>query len=123
MEKETTTFAYTYSAKQNEEINNILKKYTPVEGDKMEQLRRLDQSVTRKGNIISIILGVLSALLLGFGMCCSMLWTGYFAIGIVVGIIGLLGLAAAYPVYILVTKKERIRIAPQIIALSNELIK
>lgn len=123
MESEKNTFTYTYSAKQQEEIGNILKKYKPVEEDKMEQLRRLDQGVTRKGSVISIIFGVLSSLILGFGMCCTMLWTQYFAIGIVVGIVGLIGVAVTYPIYGLVTKRERERIAPQIIALSNELTK
>lgn len=123
MEKENPQFVYTYSAKQQDEISNILKKYTPLEENKMEQLRRLDQSVTRKGSVISIILGAISALVLGFGMCCSMLWTGYFVLGIVAGIIGLAGVILTYPVYSLVTKKEQERIAPQIIALSHELMK
>lgn len=125
MEKETTTFTYTYSAKQQEEIRGILKKYTPNEPgeDKMEQLRRLDQSVTRKGSAVSTILGILSSLLLGIGMCYSMLWSGYSVIGIAIGIVGLIGAALAYPVYSLVTKRERERVAPQIIALSNELMK
>lgn len=123
MENEKSMFTYTYSPRQQEEIQNILKKYTPVEENKMEQLRRLDQGVTRKGSVISVIFGVLSSLILGFGMCCSMLWTQHFVIGIVVGIVGLIGVAATYPIYNLVTKKERDRVAPQIIALSNELMK
>ena len=123
MESEKSTFTYTYSAKQQEEIGNILKKYKPVVEDKMEQLRRLDQSVTRKGRVISLSFGVLSSLILGFGMCCSMLWNEYFVIGIAVGIVGLAGVAVAYPIYGLVTKRERERVAPQIIALSNELTK
>lgn len=123
MESEKSTFTYTYSAKQQEEIGNILKKYKPVVEDKMEQLRRLDQSVTRKGRVISLSFGVLSSLILGFGMCCSMLWNEYFVIGIAVGMIGLVGVAVTYPIYGLVTKRERERVAPQIIALSNELTK
>lgn len=63
MESEKSTFTYTYSAKQQEEIGNILKKYKPVVEDKMEQLRRLDQSVTRKGRVISLSFGVLSSLI------------------------------------------------------------
>lgn len=45
------TFSYTYSAKQQEEIKKIREKYAPKEADKMEQLRRLDESVTRKGTV------------------------------------------------------------------------
>lgn len=50
MEKGKDTFTYTYSAKQQEEIRNIRKKYLPREEDKMEQLRRLDRDTTRKGD-------------------------------------------------------------------------
>ena len=41
---EDNSFNYTYSAKQQEEIKNIRKKYVAPEEDKMEQLRRLDRS-------------------------------------------------------------------------------
>ena len=123
MEKENATFTYTYSANQQEEIKSILKKYTPQEADKMEQLRRLDQSVTKRSRVIPAIVAVLSALVLGIGMCCSMLWTDYFVLGIVVGILGLAGLISTYPMYNLMVKKGRERIAPQIIALSDELMK
>ncbi len=123
MEKSERTFEYTYSSKQQDEINSILKKYKPKEADKMEQLRQLDQFATRKGSVISILFGGISSLILGVGMCCSMIWTTYFTIGIVIGVVGLAGVAAAFPLYNFITKKERERIAPQIIALSNELLK
>ena len=49
-------FSYTYSAKEQEEIRKIREKYVPKEADKMEQLRRLDTSVTQKGKIISLVM-------------------------------------------------------------------
>lgn len=72
MENQNQTFHYTYSARQQEEIQNIRKRYLPKEEDKMEQLRRLDQGTTKKGRILSITLGVIGCLLLGVGMCCTM---------------------------------------------------
>ena len=59
MEKEKDTFTYTYSAKQQEEIRNIRKKYLPREEEKMEQLRRLDRDTTRKGTVLSVLVGVI----------------------------------------------------------------
>lgn len=118
------TFSYTYSAKQQEEIKKIREKYAPKEADKMEQLRRLDESVTRKGTIISIIVGIIGALVLGVGMCCTMVWAdSLFAVGIVVGIVGIAAVSAAYPLFNYVTKKEREKIAPEIIRLTDELMK
>lgn len=123
-QKEKETFTYTYSAKQQDEVKKIREKYLPKEEDKMEQLRRLDQSVTQKGTMISIIVGVISTLLLGIGMCCTMVWGDkLFILGVIVGIIGIAGVSAAYPLYNYVTKKEREKIAPEIIRLTDELMK
>lgn len=92
MEGRQEIFEYTYSAKQQEEIQNIRKKYLPKEEDKMEQLRRLDQSATKKGTIVSIIVGIAGCLIMGTGMCCSMVWMGsLFIPGIIIGMIGILG--------------------------------
>ncbi len=117
------TFSYTYSARDTEEIKKIREKYVPKETDKLEQLRRLDQSVTRKGTIISLVIGIIGALVMGFGMSCCMVMTNLFVLGIITGIIGIAAVAAAYPIYNYVTKKEREKIAPEIIRLTDELIK
>ena len=71
---ENNSFEYTYSAERQQEIEAIRKKYLPKEEDKMEQLRRLDQSATQKGTMAAIVVGVISALVLGVGMCCCMVW-------------------------------------------------
>ncbi|MBQ8175417.1 MAG: hypothetical protein IJ035_00080 [Oscillospiraceae bacterium] len=121
--KNNETFSYTYSAAQQEEIKKIREKYVPKEADKMEQLRRLDASVTQKGTIISLACGIIGALILGTGMCCCLVWTDLFVLGIIVGIIGIAVVSAAYPIYIHITKKEREKIAPEIIRLTDELMK
>ena len=118
------TFSYTYSAKQQEEIKKIREKYAPKEPDKMELLRRLDESVTRKGTTISLIVGIIGALVMGFGMSCCMVWADkFFVLGIIVGIIGIALVCAAYPIYNFVVKKERAKIAPEILRLTDELMK
>lgn len=117
-------FSYTYSAKQQEEVKSIRDKYIPHEEDKMEQLRRLDAGVTRKGTVVSLIVGIISALVLGLGMsCCMVLGDTLFTVGIIVGIIGIAGVAMAYPLYSYLVKKEREKIAPEILRLTEELMK
>lgn len=124
MENKKEVFQYTYSAKRQEEIQNIRKKYLPEEEDKMERLRRLDRGTTKKGTIISIMVGVVGCLLLGVGMCCTMIWAQqWFIPGILIGIVGTVGIAAAYPLYARITKKERKKLAPQILKLTDELSK
>ena len=123
-EKQRDVFEFTYSAKQREEIKKIREKYVPRTEDKMEQLRRLDAGVTRKGTAVSLAVGILGALLLGVGMSCCMVWGGiWFIPGIAVGLVGIAGVALAYPLYERVTRKERGKIAPEILRLTDELMK
>ena len=62
-EKQKPDFVFTYSAKQQREIENIRKKYLPKE-DKMETLRRLDKSAEKPGTMAGIIVGVIGTMLL-----------------------------------------------------------
>lgn len=123
MEKHENIFEYTYSAPQQDEIKQIREKYLPKEESKMDQLRRLDASTTKRGALCSLALGILSALVLGVGMCCTMVWDStLFVPGIFIGCIGIAGVSAAYPVFTRITKKERERLAPEILQLTNELM-
>ena len=118
------SFEFTYSAKQQKEIEKIRNKYVSKEESKMEQLIRLDKQAERPGTIASITIGTIGTLLFGVGMCCVLVWKSnieIFVAGIVIGIIGMMVAGFAYPIYKKVTKKEREKIAEQIIALSDEL--
>lgn len=122
MNQNKETFEYRYSARQQEEIEAIRKKYLPEEEDKMEQLRKLDRQAARKGTITAIIVGLLGCLLLGIGKCCTMEWMDrWFVQGIVIGVIGIALIAAAYPLFNRITRKEREKLAPQILKLADEL--
>ena len=124
MENNQKGFQYTYSAREQAEIKRIRSKYTPKEESKMEQLRRLDASASKKATTYAIIVGVIGALILGAGMSCCMVWTETLLVpGIVIGVIGMMVVAVAWPLYSRVLKKERDRIAPEILRLTDELMK
>lgn len=129
MDKKKETFTYTYSAKERAEVENIRKKYLPKEDDKMAQLRKLDSIPTQKAQAISLCFGVIGALIMGTGMSLAMTdlgaSMGAFALvlGIVIGVIGMTLMALAYPMYKRVLKKEQERIAPEILRLTEELMK
>ena len=98
----------------------------------MERLRRLDAKVTQKAQSIALTLGILGALILGSGMSLIMTDLGAalglsaeagMLIGIPVGIAGGVLASLAYPIYNLVLRHERQRIAPEIIRLTDDLIK
>ena len=124
MENNQNGFQYTYSAKEQAEIKRIRSKYVPKEENKMEQLQRLDASATQKATMYAIIVGVIGALIMGAGMSCCLVWTNSLLIpGIVIGVIGMAVLAVAWPLYNRTLKKERERIAPEILRLTDELMK
>ena len=95
----------------------------------MEQLRRLHAIPTQKAKSASIAIGILGALILGTGMSLCMtdlgasLGTLALVLGIIVGLVGLVMVALAYPVYNKILKQERARIAPEILRLTDELMK
>ncbi len=124
------SFQYTYSGAQKAEIDRIRQKYEVREVDKLTELRRLDASVTKKGSIIALILGILGCLIMGCGMSLTMTELATilsvphpYLVGIPIGVVGLILVAVAYPVYQWVTARERKRIAPLILQLSEELLK
>ncbi len=128
-------FFYTYSAKDKNEVEKIREKYIekPEEKeDKMARLRRLDKSVTQKAQTVALTLGIIGALILGIGM--SMIMTDISQmlclpmqlnniLGIVIGLIGCVLVGMAYPMYNVVMKRKRAKIAPEILRLTDELMK
>lgn len=122
MENKNETFEYTYSAEQQAEIKRIRDKYLPKKEDKLEQIRRLDQSATKKGTIVGIIVGLAGCLVFGAGLSLVLvIGMDMLMPSIVLGFWGIIGMAAALPLYKKITKEERKRIAPQILALTDEI--
>ena len=125
-------FNYTYSAKEQEEIKVIRKKYAASEEseDKMTQLRRLDASVYSKASAAALAVGIVGALIMGIGMSLVMTDIGAvlgtvlaMVIGISIGVVGIVLVCLAYPIYNRTLKKEREKIAPEILRLTDELMK
>lgn len=125
---ENNAFEYTYSPQRQQEVEEIRKAYLPKQEDKMDQLRKLHALPTQKAQAASIALGVIGALILGTGMSLCMTDLGAalgslaMAVGIPVGIAGIVLVALAYPVFKRRLKKERERIAPEVLRLTEELL-
>ena len=122
-------FSFTYSAEQRKEVEAIREKYTAREEDKMAQLRKLHGIPTRKAQTASLTVGIIGALIMGTGMSFAMTDIGAalgslsMVIGIVIGIVGMVLVALAYPLYNRVLKRQREKIALEILRLSDELLK
>ena len=95
----------------------------------VETLRSLDRKVKRPAEIFAYTFGIVGSLVLGTGMSLAMTDIGAalgnlaMALGIVIGIVGMVLVALAYPIYNRVLKKERERIAPEILRLTDDLLK
>ena len=126
---ESNSFEYTYSAQRQQEVEEIRKAYLPKEEDKMTALRKLHAVPTQKAQAVSLAVGTIGALILGTGMSLCMTELGAMlgdlamTVGILIGLAGITLAALAYPVYSRTLKKERERIAPEILQLSDELLK
>lgn len=131
MQDNREKFSYTYSADEQEELLKIREKYQPKSEDKMDVIRKLDGSVNKKATMSSIIVGLAGALIMGMGMSLTMTDIGSnifsddtcMIIGIIIGIIGIMAVCLAYPLYNHVLKTERKKIAPRILELTDELMK
>ena len=126
MDNNQNSFSYTYSAREQSEVEKIRNKYIKQE-DKTEQLRRLDRSVTSAGRITSLSLGIIGCLIFGTGMCFCMEIlpvTGALAmlLGLILGVIGTALMIIAYPIYKKMTEARKKKLAPEIIKLSNEIL-
>jgi len=64
----------------------------------------------------------MSLIMTDFGAVFKVTGIAAMIIGIIIGLLGIVLVALAYPVYSKVLKKERERIAPEIIQLTDELM-
>ena len=121
-----TTFIYNYSAKENKEVQDIRNKYLPREESKLEELKRLDYTVQNSGMIESLCAGIGGVLIFGLGLCLAMqvIGSGVLSIvlGILLGLVGMIGMITAYPVYRKMAQKAKAEYAPRILQLTDELM-
>ena len=129
--KDKETFSYTYSAKEQAEIQKIRDKYEKptAEEDKMTQLRRLDASVHSKATAVALVLGIIGALIMGCGMSlvmtdvASLLGLGDMTVpGIAVGVVGMVLAIVNYPIYKGILNSRKKKYSEQVIALSNKIL-
>lgn len=123
--KQEMTFTYKYSAAENQEIQEIRKRYLPQSESKLDELKRLDTQVQKAGLIESLCVGIISCLVFGLGMCFAMEVLGsgiaIIVLGVLVGIVGAAGMLVSYPLYLKKQKSTKEALAPTILALADEI--
>lgn len=104
----------------------VANEYAVKDESKVIALKKLDAKAKRPANIFAYTLGIASALLLGVGMCLSMGVIGSATVamktvGIVVGVVGIAGAGANYPIYKKILAAGKKKYASDIIRLANEI--
>ncbi|MBR2288158.1 MAG: hypothetical protein IJ865_07925 [Clostridia bacterium] len=122
MEKDANAVSITYSAQEQRELDAIRTKYTAADSaspTRLEQIRKLDAQVETRALIAGLSIGIVSTLVMGAGMSLT-LSLGHPALGILVSVVGLAGMVAAWPLYQKVLRREREKAAPEILRLSED---
>ncbi len=106
----------------------LASEYTPKETPKVVALRKLDAKAKLPANIFAYTFGIAAALIFGTGMCLAMgqiggNTAGSFALGIIIGIVGMAGMGLNYPVYKKLLSKGKKKYAFEIVELAKEISK
>lgn len=104
----------------------LANEYAPKDTSKVVALRKLDAKAKRPANIFAYSFGIISALILGVGMCLAMGQIGdgttiSFVWGIVIGIVGIIGVCVNYPIYKRMLENGKKKYAFEIIELAKEI--
>ena len=104
----------------------LANEYAPKDTSKIVALRKLDARAKLPATVFAYTLGIIAALLTGVGMCLSMKVIGsgtttMFALGVIIGLIGLLGMGVNYPVYKKLMAQGKQKYAFEIMELAKEI--
>ncbi|MDE6473702.1 MAG: dihydropteridine reductase [Clostridia bacterium] len=104
-------------------VNKIRDSYCEKPVTKLDELKSLDKKVKRPAMIFAYIFGVIGALVLGTGMCLAMkVIADLMALGIVVGVVGIIMVSINYPIYKQMLKKRKSKYCRKILELSEEIV-
>ena len=121
---ENNTFNYTYSAARNKEVESIRKKYMPHEESKLERLKKLDFRVQMAGTVESLCFGIVGALVFGIGMCFFLdVFAGAVWLTALLMVLGTVMMIPAYPIYKRIAQRTKAELTPEILRLSEEIMK
>lgn len=120
-------FEYKYNAptqKERQEINSIRNQYLPKDKamTKYERLKKLDSKVKNIPLILGLSFGVIGTLIFGSGLTFFLEWIDLWFLGLPLGILGVIVIALAYPIYKKVLNNLKNKYSSEILELSNELL-
>ena len=109
---------------------NIRAQYTEKKSTELDALRALDAKVKRPANIFAYSFGVISSIIMGMGM--SLVMTEIGAViglasamvpGVIIGVAGMGMALSTYPIYKKMMNDRKKKYAPEILKLSEKIMK
>ena len=111
-------------------VQKIRSQYTEKQHTELEELKALDAKVKGPANVFAYVYGSVSAIIMGSGMSLVMTEIGQFlglesslVPGIVIGVVGMVLALTTYPIYKSILAARKKKYGPQILALSEKLMK
>lgn len=104
----------------------LANEYAPKDTSKVVALRRLDARAKLPATIFVYSFGVVAALIMGAGTCLSMGIIGggsqtMLVLGVVLGVLGLAGMAVNYPIYKKLLARGKEKYAYEIMELARQI--
>ena len=103
----------------------VASEYAPKDTTKVKQLKKLDAKAKLPATIFTYTFGIISALVLGVGMCLAMeviaSGIGAMIAGIAVGMLGIVGCGVNYPIYKKMLEKGKAKYGSDIMKLAKEI--
>ena len=116
-------------------VQKIRTQYTEKEHTQLDSLKALDKKVKRPANVFAYVLGTIGALVMGAGMSLTMnviepgtymgltISENMMVPGVTIGVVGMLLAIANYPIYKKILSSRKNKYAPEIIKLSDSILK
>lgn len=104
----------------------LANEYSPKSTSKVVALKKLDRKAKLPANIFTYTFGIVFTLIFGTGMCLAMGVIGgntvsSMAVGIVLGVLGMVGVGINYPIYKKLLEKGKKKYAFEIVQLAKEI--
>ena len=111
-------------------VQKIRTQYTEKQHTELDELKALDAKVKRPANVFAYTYGSIAAIVMGAGMSLVMTEIGailglsnVMVVGIVIGVVGMGMALTTYPIYKNILNSRKKKFAPQIMELSEKLMR
>ena len=122
MTENKDSFNYTYSSIHKEEIEKIRNKYITNQESDLDELRKIDLSVTNTATFVSIMVGIIGVLVFGTGLNLVLTFRKMI-LGISIGFVGLVIMGSGLLINRIIIKNLRKKNVPRVLELSEKLLK